>query len=65
MDLTKFDAVMFIYNYALVISSGIFILTIGIQEKEPFLVASLLPAAVWTLYFKYRMLPRTREPESS
>lgn len=61
MEVTKFDAVMFVYNYAAVVSGGLLVLTIGIQDRFVLFATAFVVATVWTIYFKFDMLPRQEE----
>jgi hypothetical protein len=56
MDVTRADATMLLYNYAVVLSGGWIAMTLNVSDRVLLLGITLLPAIVWTVYFRLRML---------
>lgn len=58
MELTVRDAIVLVYNYAVVLSGWVLVTQLGIEERIPLLGISILVALAWTIYFRLDMQPR-------
>lgn len=58
MEVTRFDASVFVYSLGVVISGGLLAWQIGAGNRVALLVVSVLAAIAWTVYFRVAMVPR-------
>lgn len=58
MQPTVEDAVVLVYNYAVVVSGWVLVTRFGFQSRTTLLALSLAVAVAWTVYFRTSMRPR-------
>lgn len=61
MQVTSADGIVFIYNYAVVLSGWILVTRFGIEDRAVLLGISALIALAWTVYFRFGMKSRLLE----
>lgn len=58
MNVTKHDWIMLMYNFAVALTGGYAVLTMGITDRWALFGMTFVFGIIWTIYFKYAMLHR-------
>ena len=58
MAVTKHDGIMLMYNYAVVLTGGFAVLELGVNTREALFIITLIFSIVWTVYFRFGMIPK-------
>lgn len=58
MNVTKYDGLLFLYNFAVVLSGGYLLLFLDVSDRWAMVAIAFVLALVWTSYFRYGMIPR-------
>jgi hypothetical protein len=58
---TRIDVVILVYTLGVVLSGSLMRAQIGSADRVLVVAVSTILAALWTVYFRFRMLPRLRD----
>lgn len=61
MNLTRVDAMVFVYTLGAALTGGLLVLRLGIENEVALVVLSLFAALIWTIYFRITMFPRLED----
>ncbi|WP_435361740.1 hypothetical protein [Haloarchaeobius sp. DFWS5] len=58
MELTRIDVIVYVYTLGVVLTGGLLVMRLRIQDNLLLVGVSLIAALAWTVYFHVTMVPR-------